>query len=57
MGQKFAREIFLLGDSYTAEEMHNMGAVNRVVDHADLEDVGLQWAEKINGHRPRPKGC
>ena len=53
VGQKFAREIFFLGDSYTAEEMHNMGAVNRVVDHADLEDVGLQWAEKINGKSPQ----
>ena len=30
-----------------------MGAVNRVVDHADLEDVGLQWAAKINGKSPQ----
>ncbi len=32
VGQKFAREIFFLADEYDAEEMHRMGAVNRVVD-------------------------
>src|SRR3546814_14161601 len=35
VGQKFAREIFFLGETYTAEEMHQMGAVNKVVDHAE----------------------
>ncbi|MEY2471294.1 MAG: naphthoate synthase, partial [Actinomycetota bacterium] len=35
VGQKFAREIFFLGQEYTAEEMFHMGAVNKVVDHAD----------------------
>ncbi len=30
-----------------------MGAVNRVVDHADLESVGLEWASKINGKSPQ----
>ena len=37
VGQKFAREIFFLGRTYTAEQMHHMGAVNEVVDHAELE--------------------
>ena len=40
VGQKFAREIFFLGRPYTAEQMHAMGAVNEVVDHAELETVG-----------------
>jgi naphthoate synthase len=53
VGQKFAREIFFLGDTYTAEEMHHMGAVNRVVDHAELEDVAIEWATKINGKSPQ----
>jgi naphthoate synthase len=53
VGQKFAREIFFLGEAYTAEQMHQMGAVNRVVDHADLETVGLQWAQTINGKSPQ----
>ena len=37
VGQKFAREIFFLGRTYSAEDMHRMGAVNIVADHADLE--------------------
>src|ERR1700748_1493647 len=53
VGQKFAREIFFLGDAYNAEQMHHMGAVNEVVDHADLESVGLEWATAINGKSPQ----
>jgi len=53
VGQKFAREIFLLGRTYTAEQMHHMGAVNEVVPHADLERVALQWATEINGKSPQ----
>ena len=30
-----------------------MGAVNKVVDHADLENVALQWAKEINGKSPQ----
>ena len=52
VGQKFAREIFFLADEYDAEEMHRMGAVNRVVDHADLEKVALDWGRRINGKSP-----
>ncbi|MCK0090074.1 1,4-dihydroxy-2-naphthoyl-CoA synthase [Rhodococcus sp. HNM0563] len=53
VGQKFAREIFFLGDTYTADDMHHMGAVNRVVAHDELEDVALEWADKINGKSPQ----
>ncbi|WP_137725272.1 1,4-dihydroxy-2-naphthoyl-CoA synthase [Prescottella subtropica] len=53
VGQKFAREIFFLGDTYTAEEMHHMGAVNKVVDHDDLENVAIEWGTKINGKSPQ----
>lgn len=52
VGQKFAREIFFLADEYDAEEMHRMGAVNRVVEHADLERVALDWGRRINGKSP-----
>jgi naphthoate synthase len=52
VGQKFAREIFFLGREYTAEEAHRMGAVNAVVDHADLEAVALQWGAEINAKSP-----
>jgi len=52
VGQKFAREIFFLGETYTAEQAHAMGAVNRVVDHADLEKVALEWGRLVNGKSP-----
>jgi naphthoate synthase len=32
--------------------MHQMGAVNAVVPHADLERVALEWAKEINGKSP-----
>ncbi|REZ73240.1 1,4-dihydroxy-2-naphthoyl-CoA synthase, partial [Mycobacterium tuberculosis] len=53
VGQKFAREIFFLGRTYTAEQMHQMGAVNAVAEHAELETVGLQWAAEINAKSPQ----
>src|SRR5919112_917490 len=52
VGQKFAREIFFLGAEYTAEDGMRMGMVNRVVDHADLEKVALEWGRTINGKSP-----
>ncbi len=52
VGQKFAREIFFLGLEYTADEAFAMGAVNKVVDHHDLERVALEWARVVNGKSP-----
>jgi naphthoate synthase len=52
VGQKFAREIFFLGRPYTAEQAHQMGMVNAVVPHAELETTALQWAREINGKSP-----
>ena len=52
VGQKFAREIFFLGDTYDAEDAHRMGMVNAVVPHADLERTALEWAAKINAKSP-----
>ena len=52
VGQKFAREIFFLGKSYTAEQAHHMGMVNAVVPHAELEQVALDWAAEINTKSP-----
>jgi len=52
VGQKLAREIFFLGDEYDAEEAHRMGMVNRVVPHAELEAVALDWGRKVNGKSP-----
>ncbi|TDC94100.1 1,4-dihydroxy-2-naphthoyl-CoA synthase [Saccharopolyspora aridisoli] len=52
VGQKFAREIFFLGRPYTAEQAHQMGMVNEVVPHAELEATALQWSREINGKSP-----
>ena len=52
VGQKFAREIFFLGDEYSAEDAHRMGMVNRVVPHAELEAEALEWGRKINAKSP-----
>jgi naphthoate synthase len=52
VGQKFAREIFFLGRTYDAAEMHAMGAVNAVVPHAELERTALEWAAEINAKSP-----
>jgi naphthoate synthase len=52
VGQKVAREIFFLGETYDAQRAYEMGAVNRVVPHADLETVGLEWAAKICAKSP-----
>ncbi len=47
VGQKFARQIFFLGATYDANEAYAMGTVNAVVPHAELENVGLEWAAEI----------
>ncbi len=52
VGQKNAREIFFLGRTYTGEEMQQMGAVNAVADHAELEATAIVWAAEINGKSP-----
>jgi naphthoate synthase len=52
VGQKFAREIFFLGEEYDAEAAHRMGMVNKVVPHADLEREALAWARRINTKSP-----
>ncbi|MEP2774200.1 MAG: 1,4-dihydroxy-2-naphthoyl-CoA synthase [Fulvivirga sp.] len=47
VGQKRAREIFFLGRNYSAKEAYDMGMVNEVVPHAELEDTAYQWAQEI----------
>jgi naphthoate synthase len=52
IGQKLAREVFFLAREYSAERAYEMGAVNAVVAHADLERVSIEWAEEILGKSP-----
>jgi naphthoate synthase len=47
IGQKKAREIFFLGRNYNAQEAYDMGMVNAVIPHAELEDTAYQWAQEI----------
>lgn len=52
VGQKRAREIFFLGFDYSAQEAFEMGMVNKVVPHQDLEKVALEWGREINSKSP-----
>jgi naphthoate synthase len=52
VGQKRAREIFFLGLNYSAQEAYEMGMVNKVVPHQDLEKVALEWGQLINSKSP-----
>ncbi len=47
VGQKKAREIFFLGRDYSAQEAHDMGMVNAVVPHDELEETAYKWAQEI----------
>ncbi|GAA1058383.1 1,4-dihydroxy-2-naphthoyl-CoA synthase [Agromyces luteolus] len=47
VGQKFAREVFFLAEEYSADRAYEMGAVNRVVPHADLEREAIAMARTI----------
>ncbi|NYD67362.1 1,4-dihydroxy-2-naphthoyl-CoA synthase [Agromyces atrinae] len=47
IGQKFAREVFFLAEEYSADRAYEMGAVNRVVPHAELERDAIAMARTI----------
>lgn len=47
IGQKNAREVFFLAREYSAQRAYEMGAVNAVVPHAELESTALDWANEI----------
>jgi naphthoate synthase len=47
IGQKFAREVFFLAEEYSAERAYEMGSVNRVVPHAELEREAIAMARTI----------
>jgi len=52
VGQKRAREIFFLGRNYSAQEAFDMGMVNAVITHEDLEDTAFEWACEIMKKSP-----
>ena len=52
VGQKRAREIFFLEKVYSAEDAYQMGMVNAVVPHEELEITAFEWATTINAKSP-----
>ena len=52
VGQKKAREIFFLGRNYSAQDAYEMGMVNAVIPHAELEYTAYEWAQEILGKSP-----
>ena len=58
VGQKFAREIFFLGREYTADEARQMGMVNAVVAHAELEARRARVGHaRSTARAPRRSAC
>ena len=53
VGQKVAREIFFLAEEYDAKRAHEIGLVNAVVPHTELEATGIAWAERILAQSPQ----
>jgi naphthoate synthase len=53
VGQKRAREIFFLAREYSAEQALAWGAVNDVVDHAQIEEAGLEYARIVATKSPQ----
>jgi naphthoate synthase len=47
IGQKAAREVFFLAREYSAQRAYELGAVNAVVPHAELEATAIDWAREI----------
>ena len=52
VGQKKAREIFFLGRNYSAQEAFDMGMVNAVIPHDELEQTAYDWAQEILAKSP-----
>ncbi len=52
IGQKAAREVFFLAREYDAERAYELGAINAVVPHDELERTGIEWAREILGKSP-----
>lgn len=52
VGQKRAREVFFLELQYSAQEAFEMGMVNKVVPHDQLDQVGYEWGQRIMSKSP-----
>lgn len=52
VGQKRAREVFFLEKEYSAQEAYEMGMVNAVVPHDELDKTGYEWGQTIMTKSP-----
>jgi len=52
VGQKRAREIFFLGETYDAHEAVEMGMANAAVPHEETEARALEWAAELETKSP-----
>lgn len=52
VGQKRAREVFFLELQYSAQEAFEMGMINKVVPHDELDQTGYDWGQRIMSKSP-----
>lgn len=52
VGQKRAREVFFLEKEYSAQDAYEMGMVNAVVPHTELDKFAYDWAQTIMTKSP-----
>lgn len=57
VGQKKAREIWFLCRQYNAQQALEMGLVNCVVPHEELEQETVTWCREILGNSPMALRC
>lgn len=53
VGDRRAREIFMLARPYTAEQAERWGAVNEAVPHAQLEETAIEYCKTIATKSPQ----
>lgn len=53
VGDRRAREIFMLARTYTADQAERWGAINEAVPHGELEDVAIDYCRTIAGKSPQ----
>jgi naphthoate synthase len=57
VGQKKAREIWILCRKYDAKQALEMGLVNHVVPYEELEQETMRWAREMLAHSPMALRC
>ena len=53
VGLRRAKEIIMLGETFTAEEAARLGWVNKVVPDAELDAATAAWCTTLLGHSPQ----